>query len=204
MKKLSEQDKVIIAKAREKFPQIHHIYWSVDDNKLGTMATVTNNYGITCNDFVALDKLGAVKIEYWEIGTYDEAYGGEYLGTEDEVPEILETDIANVEYDQSLVCQWVQKEYAQVDEFNREILTETTPYHVWTSERTRMIEEIQKQSELNEYDHFEIEQAAYNDLKEEWESIVKRYPVPSWCDIFEDEISFDALMKAADCTVKQG
>lgn len=70
--------------------------------------------------------------------SYDDAMGGEYLGGE-----IVSAYIVNPENEQRLAEEFVSVEYAETDEAEREILTDTTPYHAWRSLRSRTKDAIE-------------------------------------------------------------
>lgn len=89
--------------------------------------------------------------------TYDDSYAC-YGGCTD----IDERTVKNVENDQRTICTWVSVVYADSDEYTRELLTLTTQYHDWTSERTRKIEAIEQT-----IDKYNDELSFYNGVKDD-------------------------------------
>lgn len=53
--------------------------------------------------------------------------------------EIVLADVMNVENEQKLVYTFVDKEYAEDDQYQRELMTQTNGYYDWESERTKFI-----------------------------------------------------------------
>ncbi len=96
----------------------------------------------------------------------DESYDGEY-DTEDE---IVYTECQNIENEQGLCPGWYTRDYAVVDEFRRELCVNTTRYHRWTSELSRLIRAIWDKQE-----DYAIPKWWADSERESWKETIERY-----------------------------
>ena len=86
--------------------------------------------------FFSLDSLTDIDIEDGDARvTYDEEYNGEF--DDNEVP-ITYTEVANIGNRQKLIREWVTEDYADDDEYEREMLTLTDEHYEWTSELSKL------------------------------------------------------------------
>lgn len=115
-------------------------------------------------------------------GTYEDSYD-EYGGC---MSIDLHT-VVNIENEQCLVCVWVSDEYADSDEYQRELCTETDRYYDWTSERTRMIDNI-----IDAMD----EEKDLSELENEWCEKVSQYKDPLGFD-YHDKAQFSSVLSDA-------
>lgn len=83
----------------------------------------------------------------------------DFYGDYSEICDIVCEDVVNPEWDQGLVYDWVGIDYYKYDLAKRMLLTETSRYHEWTSERSDMSDEICRVvCSLEKYNYME-----YND-----------------------------------------
>lgn len=136
----------------------------------------------------------------------------------EEGEEITDEPIRNEENDQKLMVDgvWSPVTTNKSDEYVRELLTETTQYHDWTSERTHMYEcleqDIEKANEelcfYNGYKDDELEtderekrdnliaglQHVIRDRKKDWEDTCAEYEDPEgWADYTDVTTDFKDL-----------
>jgi hypothetical protein len=103
-------------------------------------------------------------------------------------------------------CVWSTVAYNKSDEYVRQLLTSTDQYYDWTSDRTRMIDNI--------YDALRKHEREYNELTDEhgetwlnntiaglrkdWEKTCAAYEDPcGFAEFFENTTNFDELLEVA-------
>lgn len=138
--------------------------------------TLLDNDG-SCNPYELTDELSSYlrKHDISPCLTGDDTYS-DYAGPE----EIVHTTVRGFENEQSLLCDWVRKSYAEQDEAHRELVVVTDRYYDWTSERKRFIDFYSG-----------IDYYSEEELRAKWNEICLRYAQPFDCD----DISFESVLK---------
>lgn len=93
--------------------------------------------------------------------------------------EIVIDWFTSMENDEKLSFGWVGKKWSECDRYERELLTDTSKYHDWTSSRTSFIEYCRREK---------IDKATARD---EWNSIVDQYKGLNHYNL--DEPNFDRI-----------
>lgn len=113
--------------------------------------------------------------------TYDDAYSA----PSEDGTKIIYTRVKNIENEQHLIYEFVTKEYAEWDEFEREYLETTDCYYDRTSVRRQYLDRIDAGENLEK-------------LRGEWdEEVADARPKHSMYDFCQDA-SFDALLEEAE------
>lgn len=113
--------------------------------------------------------------------TYDDAYSA----PSEDGTEIIYTRVKNIENEQHLIYEFVTKEYAEWDEFEREYLETTDCYYDRTSRRQEYLDMIWNEEDLDE-------------LRQKWEEEIEREKPKSNMFDFGQDTSFDALLEEAE------
>lgn len=136
--------------------------------------------------FIPVDKVDETNFDYPDESsclTDEDKWDGQYNGE----TEIVETIVVNPQNTQKIVVAWVSEAYAESDEYERMLCTDTTCFYDWTSERTAMKDRIRKS--IDKYG--EINPL----LEKEWKEIVDRYT--NTCDWDLPSVEFIDLVKEA-------
>lgn len=155
-----------------------------DTHKGAELPTYTHNGAVGCiyrNEFVSIEELSSMDDVCCDdiTVTMDDSYGA-YSGCS----EIVETDVRCYEDEQRLECCWVTEDWAESDQWERELAIVTDDYYGWTSERTRFINALHQDIDL----YGEIDESR----EQEWEQICSRFSNPlGW----ETDISYEGIIK---------
>lgn len=155
-----------------------------DTHKGAELPTYTHNGAVGCiyrNKFVSIEELSSMDDVCCDdiTVTMDDSYGA-YSGC----VEIVETDVRSYENEQRLVCVWVTKDWAESDQWERELAIDTDDYYGWTSERTSFINSL--------YIDIELLGEIGDRREQQWEQICEQFSNPlNW----EADISYEGIIK---------
>lgn len=154
------------------------VFLAHEDDMPGVKPIQTDGAGVGC---YLVDAYNGVDVCL----ATDEAYCGE-IGVDD--LEIIDTMCVNPENDQHMLTGWWTKDYAEVDEVERELCIRTGRYHGWTSALTCFLRNMRNSRE----DQPEIFDEA--EWQKEWDAV---------CDEYTSKVSDDNACDMPDIpTVK--
>lgn len=143
------------------------------DNDNGKICGVNPTKAGGNRSFFSLDSLADIDIEDGDTRvTYDEEYNGDF--DDNEVP-ITYTEVANIGNRQKLVREWVTEDYADDDEYEREILTLTDEHYEWTSELSKLVKAL-REAYYPDMDMNALQDARER-LRPEWDALCGKMEV---------------------------
>lgn len=163
----------------------------------GTQVFLARTSDIEANPLKTCDEIGAFNLENYNgcetLLTLDDAECGTYSEGEP----IMLAECTSLGNDQHTTEAFYTVEWADADTIQRQLVTRTTKYHDWTSERTRMEDAI---SSKNDGEYLTEEEA--QQLREEWKATVSSYH-PEQCPSAPDVPTFEALVDSAGSRIAE-
>jgi hypothetical protein len=140
-------------------------------NEVEDVEPMETNNDVGFYDFQDLPENALIQIINKEIEV-NYTYTASYAGDKGDGEGIDIYEMVNIENGQKFVKVWEEELVADTNEYERELLTKTDQYYDWTSERTKIENDIYDILKEND---FKIKKSQIKSLEKEWKETCAKY-----------------------------